>query len=98
MIDYFRNLIRLGQDQLWVYKVGDTPYIEMIVNSIYRIIEISKNSYSNADAMLALRIVNALLENLPGRLDSYVPHFIKLITEEIVRENLTNHYVQMMIE
>jgi importin-7 len=98
MIDYFRNLIRLGQDQLWVYKVGDTSYIDMIVNSIHRIIQISKNSYSNADSMLALRIVNALLENLPGRLDNYVPHFIKMITEEIIRENLTNHYIQMMIK
>lgn len=97
-IDYFRNTIMLGAEELWTRKVGDTTYFELIVKGLYKIISISKDNYSDSDAILAFRVINSMFENLRGLLDSYMPHFIKLIIEEMTREGVSKHYQTMLLE
>ena len=96
MIDYFRNIIRIGQDQLWTRKVGDTWYLDLIVKMIVKVVEISKTSYSDSDAMLAIRIINSLFEHLPGKIDNYLPHLLKIAVQEMDREDMTNHYILIL--
>lgn len=98
MVDFFRNLIRLGKDQLWERKIGEQTYFDLIVKNLYRVVEISKTGYSDSDAILAFRVFNSLLENLPGKLDTYIPHFLKLVSEEFMREDASKHYITILCE
>ena len=95
--NYFRNIFKLGQREIFVRKIGDLNYFEITLNSILKVIEISKTSYADSSGAIVCKLLCAMLENLRGLIDEYLPHIIKVIVDEISSEELTQDYLNKLI-
>ena len=98
METYFKNIFRLDQREVFTRMSGDITYFDLILKSMGRILEISKTSYADGTATIAVNIMTSMLENLKGCIDSYIPHILKIVVEEITRDGVTPAYVKTLLK
>lgn len=94
---FFKNIFKLGNREIFTRTVGNNNYFEIVLKAMFRVIEISKTSYADGSAMIACKILTGIFENFKGQIDTYVSHILKVIIDEISREDLNPTYMQNLI-
>lgn len=92
MEDYIKNIIQIGGDGLLSKKVGEEPLLMLVIKSLLRIFQIQKNEVGDIDAYVWIAIINTLLEEYPGKLDSLVVVFIKILVTELSNQESSKSY------
>ena len=58
-------------------------YLELIFKFIQRILVINSNGMHKLDGIIAMKIICALMENLPGMIDAALPQFVGMLLAEL---------------
>ena len=98
MENYFKNLVQLAGDELFTRQCMGHSYIDLMLKSMNKIIEASNSGYSNSGGVTWVKIMISMIENLPGKLNDYIPEFIKLISSQLKIKGITKAYVQSLIQ
>ena len=71
-VDFYRNILSLGGEQLWTRQIGDKPFIEVFMEGMKKSIKITNDfEYSQTGSLSVFLILTALFENNPGSVDLY---------------------------
>lgn len=76
-------------------------YIELLRQFIQRILVVNSNGMHKLDGILALKVVIALMENLPGGIDAILPQFVGILLAELHQsqaQKAPQNYTLMLIQ
>ncbi|CAI2372071.1 unnamed protein product [Moneuplotes crassus] len=99
MVDFFRNILRLGGEQLWTRKIGDHAFIDVFLHGMKKCIKITNNfDYSQTGTLSVFMIMTSFFENNPGLIDKELSEFIELTINELVKEETASYAAKVMCE
>lgn len=98
-VDFFRNIIKLGEDQLWTRTIGEEPFIQVLVKAMIKCIGITNEyQYCQSGSLAALLIAASIFENHNGKVDNYLLKFLKIGLEDLVKEGVSPYYARIICE
>lgn len=79
-----QNFIAKDPKTLMVTGEGQSiTYLELLFKFIQRILVVNSNGLHKLDGIIAMKVVMALMENLPGQIDHALPQFIGVLLAEL---------------
>jgi len=60
----------------------EQAYHTYVLKLVHRVLQINRNSKHKLDGVAVLKIIIAMIENLPGRIDALIPSLFNLTLEE----------------
>lgn len=99
MISFIQNCISFGGDDFLTYQnEGETPF-QLLTKSLERIIQIERNQedmYSSS--VCVMKIIGTILENSFGKIDEFLPIFIKLLHSELILKPNSKIYKSSILQ
>lgn len=89
-----KTLLLIGEGQ-------SLTYLELVFKFIQRLLVVNSNGVHKLDGINAMKVLIALMENLPGMIDHALPNFIGMLLAELKHAQNTKgpqHYTLMVIQ
>ncbi len=78
-------------------EAGGQTYIERTFRFVERGLKINESSEHQLDGVVLMKVLIAMLENLPGRIDQAVPYILKIILEQL-NQKLAKNFKSMVVQ
>ena len=90
-----QTFLSVGPDQ-------EVSYLELTFKFLQRVLVVNSNGNSKLDGIVAMKVIIAILDNLPGRIDTALPHLIGMLLAEhkmqIESEHPQQKYLSMILQ
>ena len=77
---------------IFAKKLQEIPLITFFIKSIIKILQIARKETGGVNQYVWISILGALLEQFPGKLDSFVLLFLKILCNELSNKDASKSY------
>lgn len=92
MEDYIKNIMAIGGMGLFAKKIQEIPLITFFIRALIKILQITRKETGGVNQYVWISLLNTLIEQYPGKLDSHVLLFLKILCNELSNKEASKSY------